>query len=84
MATPQRTTLTSLPVELLTNISDRLDTFDLKRFRMLSRVCSEAVFERMVQLMPAEIVVYGQRSASLEDLRFLGATFKMGEAVSRL
>lgn len=82
MATPS--SLESLPLELLTQISDHLHIYDLKRFRMACKTTAEAVFERMVTLMPKSLAVHGKRSEGLMDLAYLGATFKMKDAITRL
>lgn len=81
---PPSSILESLPHELLTAISNHLSLPDLKRFRMACKTTAEAVFERMVTLMPRAMTVHGKRAASLRDLEFLGATFKMGAAIARL
>lgn len=76
--------LENLPLEILTQISDHLHVYDLERFRMACKTTAEAVFERIVTLMPKALTVHGKRSASLLDLAYLGATFKMNDAITRL
>lgn len=76
--------LESLPLELLTQISDYLNLYDLKRFRMVCKTTAESVFERMVSLLPKHFTVHGKRIESLMDLAHLGSTFKMGAAIDRL
>lgn len=80
----QPSSLEALPLELLTQISNHLALPDLRRFRMACRTTAEAVFERMVASMPRTLTVHGKRRASVMDLAYLGATFKMKAAVTRL
>lgn len=80
----QNSPLESLPVELLTQISNHLHLYDLRRFRMVCRTTAEAVFERMVTIMPKALTVHGKRSEGLMDLGYLGTTFKMKDAITRL